>query len=131
MHRKPRILIVDDEESIRFSFHCFLTEMGFDVDVASNVEDAMDILVEQEFDVAVVDKTFPGGRSGIDLISHLKSVQPFCQPIIISGYPMETSNEEEYNFFTSLYKPVRQEELCVAVEKAAIQALKVNPNHTT
>lgn len=129
MSRKPRVLVVDDEESIRFSFHCFLTEMGFDVDVASNVEDAMDVLVEQEFDVAVIDKTFPEGQNGMDLISYIKRVQPFCQPIIVSGYPSETSSEEgnKDGLFASLYKPVRQEELCVVVEKAAMKALKDNP----
>lgn len=131
MSRKPRVLVVDDEESIRFSFHCFLTEMGFDVDAVSNVEDAKDVLVVQEFEVAVIDKTFPEGQDGMDLISHIKAVQPFCQPIIVSGYPLETTSGEgnKDGLFASLFKPVKQEELCVTVEKAAIKAQKDNPSY--
>ena len=94
MNRRYRILVVDDEESIRIGFKRFLTDMGFDVEVASNVEDAKAVLSEMQFDVAIIDNTFPQRQSGMELVAYLNSSLPFCKSVLISGYPIFQSQEE-------------------------------------
>ena len=57
-----KVLVVDDEESIRFSYNKFLTEAGHDVVVASHLLDAKAILKKNEFDVAVIDRLLENGN---------------------------------------------------------------------
>lgn len=115
------ILVVDDEESIRFSFQRFLSNAGHEVAVAENIIDARAILSGNEFDVAVIDRILQDGQNGLDLVKHIKKVQPFCEPILISAYPSFRSAAEtlQYETFAYLTKPVKQEEICRVVEKAA------------
>lgn len=116
-----RILVVDDEESIRFSFQMFLSNAGHEVAVAENTINAMDILSGNEFDIAVIDRILKDGQNGLDFIKYVRNVQPLCEPILISAYPSFSSAAEtlQYNIFAYLTKPVKQEEICRVVKEAA------------
>lgn len=124
MSQTPGVLVVDDEESIRFSLRKFLTDAGFDVTVASHPIDAKGILSAREFDVAVIDRILPDGQSGLNLIKYIKSVQPFCQTILISAYPSFKSAAESLRCKTFAYltKPLKREEVCGVVDEAARQS---------
>lgn len=114
-----RVLIVDDEEKIRFSFKKILTDTGHDVVAASHLVDAKAILSCNEFDVAVIDRIL-GTSNGLELVKHVREVQPFCEPIFISGYPSFESASEtlQYDVFAYLTKPIRKKKLCQTVEDA-------------
>lgn len=116
-----KILVVDDEESIRFSFQKFLSNTKHEVTVAENIIDARAILSGNEFDVAVIDRILKDGQNGLDLVKHIRKVQPFCETILISAYPTFRSAAEtlQYETFAYLTKPVKQEEICRVVEEAA------------
>ncbi len=116
-----KVLVVDDEESIRFSFQKFLTNAGFEVAAVSHPSEAKKILASNEFDVAVVDRIFPEGQDGLDLVKYIKDAQPFCQIILISAYPTFKSAAEtlKYEAFAYLTKPVKREEICKVVGEAA------------
>ena len=133
MSVNPTVLIVDDEEIIRMSFEYFLIDAGFDVEVASCVDDAKLILTDNQFDVAILDNTFPDGKNGIDLAAYIQDVQPRCQIIIISGYPhLESSTENKHcNIFAFLCKPVRQQDICHNAMDAAKRALEICEKSTT
>jgi len=114
-----RVLIVDDEEKIRFSFKKILKDTGHDVVAASHLVDAKAILPCDEFDVAVIDRIL-GTSNGLEFVKHVREVQPFCEPILISGYPSFESASEtlQYDVFAYLAKPIRKKKLCQTVEDA-------------
>ena len=114
------VLVVDDEESIRFSFEFFLANFGYHVEVASNVEDAMALISEKKFDAAIIDNIFPHGQSGMELIAYLNDVQPLCQAVLVSGYQKYKSSSRGVvrRTFASLLKPVKQEDLLNTVNRA-------------
>ena len=118
-----KIFVVDDEESIRFSFNRILTNAGHEVIAAGHSTDAKAILAVNEFDVAVIDRILMGGETGLELIKYIKEVQPSCETILISGYPTRKSAAEalQYETFAYLNKPVKKEELCRVVEEAVLK----------
>lgn len=112
------ILVVDDEESICFTFRLFLEQAGYDVQTASSCAGALTVIDGQTPDLIFADIML-GGPSGIDLlreVRHRGLTMPF---ILITGEPsMETAVEalalgaDEY-----LYKPVDKDKLLLAAER--------------
>jgi len=117
----PRVLVVDDEENMRFTLKSFLNDAGFDVAVASDGEGAEALLATQEFHVALVDRMLSNGQDGVDVIKRLKQLNPFCEAILITAYPTFESATETLRCgsFDYLVKPVRRECVCKAVQNAA------------
>ena len=64
---RSRILVVDDEESIRYTFRSFLEDDGHEVVTAESYDQAMGFLREMEFDLVYVDIVLEG-KSGMDLL---------------------------------------------------------------
>ncbi len=114
-----KVLVVDDEESIRYSYQRFLSNAGYDVSLASSLHDAKAFLVGDNFEVAIVDRLL-GDGNGLELIKRIREVQPFCEPILISGNPnFESASETlQYDVFAYLSKPVVKKKLCQMVQNA-------------
>lgn len=66
-----KILIVDDEESIRFTFEAFLSEAGYQVTTASDYEQAMGCLADDDFDLLFFDIIMEG-KTGMELLREVK-----------------------------------------------------------
>jgi len=115
-----RILILDDEETIRETFSAFLTREGFDVVCTASYREALQTLSEKNFQAAVIDRMLGQGESGLDLIKALKPLQPFCETLLISAFPTFDSARETVQLKSSAYltKPVQKEELCKQVRLA-------------
>lgn len=62
---KERILIIDDEENIRFTFEDFLLDMGYEVATSQDYDDALAKIDKLDFDLVFVDILLDG-KSGID-----------------------------------------------------------------
>lgn len=109
---KPRILVVDDEESIRFTFADFLREEGYDVDTAENYASAMAKIGEGDYDVIFADIIL-GDKTGIDILQKAKEKNPGCPVVMMTGYPnLETvSDALRLGAFDYVTKPVSQEAL--------------------
>jgi signal transduction histidine kinase len=114
-----KVLIVDDEENIRFSFGSILTDEGFDVIEAANLKEAKDIIDTTKLDVAIVDRLL-GSDDGMALIEHINKAQSNCSAILISAFPTFKSASEgiNHNIFAYLQKPIRKAELCKIVAAA-------------
>lgn len=114
-----KILIVDDEESIRLSFASILQELGYEIFTATNQSDAVAILNSNRIDVAIVDRLL-GSENGMDLVEYIKKECPFSTKILISAYPSFDSASEgfKHGLFAYLQKPVKVKELCETVERA-------------
>jgi DNA-binding NtrC family response regulator len=79
-----RVLIIDDETSIRTSMSEFFEDFGFEVTAVGSAEAALATIVEQDYDVAVVDIRLPG-IDGDALIIKAHDIAPSLRFIIHTG----------------------------------------------
>ena len=88
-----RVLIVDDEKSIRLTLRAFLEADGYEVEVAPDATLALAMLEESVFDVVVSDIILPG-VSGVELLSQIRERDMLVQVIMMTGDPnIETASE--------------------------------------
>ena len=80
-----RLLIIDDEPSIRESLETLLTLEGFDVTLAPDGAKGIDILSQYEFDLLLLDLALPG-ESGIDLLPRITAMHPNLPVIMITAF---------------------------------------------
>ena len=118
--RSSRVLIVDDESSLRTALFRMLDRKGLSVVTASKIEEAKLLCQgDQPLDLALVDLNLPDG-DGIDLMGHLKGLHPDCQVIILTGFgtiesAIRATQKGAFHFIT---KPFNMEELVSLVDKA-------------
>jgi len=79
-----RVLIADDEPSIRFVLRETLESAGHDVSDVSNGDDALRLLTEASFDLAFFDIRMPGA-SGLDLLERARTVGSDVAIVIITA----------------------------------------------
>jgi two-component system, OmpR family, response regulator len=82
--KKPRILVVDDEESIRRSLRTYLEDEGFEVVTAGSGERGLEILARGAADVAIVDIRLPG-MDGNVFMERAQAVRPGIAFLICTG----------------------------------------------
>lgn len=107
-----RILVVDDEESIRYTFAAFLEDAGHQVCSAASATEALSHLQGEVFDLVFVDITLRG-ESGLDLLGEIRRRFPLCPVVMITGAPeIDTATEAlRRGAFDYIPKPLRQETL--------------------
>jgi len=117
---KERILVIDDEQSIKVTFERFLRNAGYEVVTAGNFSEGMAKISEQEFDLIFADIIL-GGETGIDLLREIRKRNRTCPLVLITGYPnMETAaNAVRLGAFDYLSKPVLKDQL-LQVAKTAL-----------
>jgi two-component system response regulator HydG len=113
------ILVVDDEESIRYTFNIFLSEEGYQVSCAENYDEAVACLNKTDFDLIFVDIVMVG-KTGIDLLKVIRQKKPHIPVIMITGVPcIETATEAlRQGALDYIIKPVRQDALLRSVSVA-------------
>jgi CheY-like chemotaxis protein len=79
-----RLLIVDDEPSIRYTLSCLLTEIGYDVRSAADGISALLEIRDQVPEILLSDLNMPG-MSGFELLSQVRQQFPAIQTIAMSG----------------------------------------------
>src|SRR5262245_50465694 len=85
MANSAKILVVDDERSIRELLEIFLRKEGFDASIAQNVKEALELIKKTEFDLIISDIRMPD-MSGIDLLRHLRSNNFGGQFILLTAF---------------------------------------------
>src|SRR5215210_5717299 len=115
-----RVLLVDDEPSIRLTLAEFLRREGFEPLTAADAQGSALFGEDGGVDVAVVDINLPG-RSGIELLRELRERDPHVPVIVITGEPNVSHLPEivrggAYDF---LAKPVLKDSITRAVARAA------------
>jgi DNA-binding NtrC family response regulator len=99
---KPdRILVVDDEESIRDVLYQGLTDFGYQVTLAKGGEEALSLFERGRFDIVITDLKMPQ-IDGLDLIRIARKKDPQTAFFVITGYPSVQSAAE------SLYQGVHE-----------------------
>jgi DNA-binding NtrC family response regulator len=127
MHDTPpkegSILIVDDESSLRETFHFFLSRAGYDpVFTASGFSEAVNILESEPVDVVISDIVLEKS-TGLDILKHARKLGVDCPFILITGYPdIDTATESlRYGAFDYIVKPVEKSSLLRSVHLAMQQ----------
>jgi DNA-binding NtrC family response regulator len=82
-----RVLVVDDEPELVRMLGRTLGQAGYAAIGAPSGERALELLAQQEFDAAVVDKNLGRGIDGVEVLRHLRKRQPRCACIIMTAYP--------------------------------------------
>jgi two-component system response regulator HydG len=116
---KARILIIDDEEGIRFTFKKFLTSKDYEVSTAKDFDEAIECISGSDFDVIFADIILRG-RTGIDILREIKNKKLNCPVIMITGYPnIETASEAiRLGAFDYIPKPIQKDTLFHAIDVA-------------
>jgi PAS domain S-box-containing protein len=114
-----KILVVDDEESIRTLMRMNLELEGYNTFVAEDGPQALDIFEKQQPEVVLLDVRLPG-MDGIEVLSQMKRLSPDTEVIIITGHgdmemAVECLRKQASNFLT---KPVSDDLLTLAVKGA-------------
>ena len=114
-----KVLVVDDEKSMRFTLREFLRDAGYEVGVAENVDEAIGMLAAENFDVVISDIIMPR-ITGIKLLKSIKEKSPNVQVILMTGEPsIETASEAvRAGAFDYLSKPIDEEQLLKTVANA-------------
>jgi len=119
MSPKARILVVDDEQSMREFLEIFFRGEGYDVVTTGSVDSALVAVDADDFDVVISDIQM-GGRSGLELLEAVKDGSPQTVVIMITAFgTTETAiaamKQGAYDYVT---KPFKVDELRLVVEKA-------------
>lgn len=113
-----RILVVDDEEAVRAVVQRALELIGYDVEVASNGSEALEIYQTQDFDLVVLDMMMPG-LSGDEVFFELRKLDSEAKVLLASGYASDqrTSAVLEAGGKGFIQKPFDVEELAEKVKQ--------------
>jgi two-component system response regulator HydG len=119
MDIRGRILIVDDEPSVRDSLSRWFRDDGYEVGVAEGANDALTRLAEKRWDLALLDIRMRG-TDGIELQRRIKEVDPDLTVIIMTGYAsVDTAvtalKQGAYDYIT---KPVDPDDVAHLVQNA-------------
>ncbi|MBN1782765.1 sigma-54-dependent Fis family transcriptional regulator [bacterium] len=114
-----RILVIDDEENVRFTFRAFLEKEGHVVDTAEGYEDGLQKMKDSGFDLIFLDIML-GGQSGIDLLDTIRRQDHNVQIIMITGQPDIENAQASVRLgaFDYLTKPVLKETILNATGNA-------------
>jgi len=84
MHVIGRVLVVDDEHSIRLALYQLLDEEGFQVDTASSGIEAIELMTQDAFEVVLLDIMMPG-ISGLEVLKRLLADYPDTVVIMVTA----------------------------------------------
>jgi len=87
MSSRDRVLFVDDEPSIRLTLPSVLERHGFEVTTAASVPAALREIRSSRFDVLLSDLNIGEEGDGFRIVSAMRSAQPRCVNVILTGYP--------------------------------------------
>lgn len=118
MKERARILVVDDDESVRQTFAAILEENGYIVDTAECGKEAIEKSYKSFYNVALIDIRLLD-MEGTKLLTAMKETTPKMVKIIITGYPALQNAIEAVNKGADAYvlKPPKMKELLNTIKE--------------
>lgn len=121
---RGKILVMDDEESVREVVSEILNQHGYTADTAAEGTSAVEMyrssfLEGRPYDAVITDVTVPGGLGGIETAQRILRIDPSARIIVASGYSNNTAmaNYRDHGFRDSIVKPFEMDTLLMSVEK--------------
>jgi DNA-binding NtrC family response regulator len=114
-----RVLLVDDEPDFVESLSQSLQIRDFDVKTSLSGDEALDLILRQDFDVIVLDVLMPG-KDGIETLREIKTIKPLLNVIMLTGNTtVETAIEGmKLGAYDYLMKPTETVDLVEKITKA-------------
>lgn len=109
-----RILIIEDDPSVRKTSEFILRNQGYDIVSAENRNEAIKLFKQHKsFDLLFTDLVLPGGRNGVEVAEEILLLQPDIKVLFTTGYAKNAvfRNEDLKHSETLLNKPYRRKEL--------------------
>ena len=119
---KVNILVIDNEESIRFGFSRFLVAEGHNVVTAKGYREGLARMEETEFEL-ILANSFLNDGWGIDILRAVVQRNLKTRVIIMTEYPSTETAQDSSRMQAADYlvKPIKQERLLYSVNKALQQ----------
>ena len=118
LHGRGKILLMDDQKSIRDTVGDILTYLGYKVEFAEDGSEAIALYKHaresgQDFDAVILDLTVPDGMGGKETIQKLREIDPEVKAIVTSGYSHDPvmSEYQTYGFRGVVNKPYEIKEI--------------------
>ncbi|HOU36413.1 MAG TPA: response regulator [Candidatus Omnitrophota bacterium] len=92
--KKPRILLVDDDEEICEEIGGLLKDSGFKIMIAHEGSAAVRLLEGNSFDLLILDLKVPG-MSGIEILRHVRGRRLPVKVLIVTGKPLKDMYEQD------------------------------------
>ncbi|HET8781503.1 MAG TPA: response regulator [Pyrinomonadaceae bacterium] len=83
--RDGRLLVVDDEESLRITTAAILEREGYSVDTASSGDEAISLLAQTDYDLVLTDLHMEGG-DGLSVLNQIRRHSPFTISVVLTGF---------------------------------------------
>lgn len=117
MSQSFRVLLVEDDDSLRCCLTEFLAAQGWDVRATAFAHEALRLATRQRFDFSLMDFHLPG-MTGLQLFQQLVAQRPL-PAILMSGLasPDEATAAHHAGFFAFLRKPLELERLRRSLEQ--------------
>ncbi len=108
----PKLLVVDDDDTIRWAVDELFRQAGWDVVAVDGTAAAMEVLQRERFDYLITDLKMAGG-TGMEVVRSARRLQPDIGITVLTGYPDVDSAVEAVNLHVWEYrrKPCRVKEL--------------------
>jgi CheY-like chemotaxis protein len=120
--KRPKILVVEDQEAVRAVACGFLEDFGYEIIEAGDGFEALSKLQENDdVDLMFSDVVMPGGMNGFDLAQAALSMKPGLKVVHTSGYPkgaMVHQDEPRFKEGFIIMKPYRREDLQKIIKDA-------------
>lgn len=118
MGERARILVVDDDETIREVMSTILKEKGYIVDTAETGKEAIEKSNTNFYNLALIDMRLPD-MEGTKLLTTLRETTPKMVKIIVTGYPSLQNAMEAVNKNADAYilKPVNMEKVLATIKE--------------
>ncbi len=119
MIAQKRVMLVDDEESVRLSWNRYLSQQGFEVTTANDGANAISKLQAEPVDVVVSDLRMPG-VDGVQLLQWIHDERPQTPFILLTGFGSEDVEKQvrDLGAFDYLNKPISPDTLAAVVTAA-------------
>ncbi|OGW40554.1 MAG: hypothetical protein A2Y97_06545 [Nitrospirae bacterium RBG_13_39_12] len=115
---RGNILVMDDEEMVRFVTGKMLYQLGYEVEFVKNGDEAIKVYKQSKktgksFDAVIMDLTVPGGMGGKETINKLLKFDPGIKAVVASGYSNDPvmADYKKYGFSGVVCKPFTLSEL--------------------
>jgi CheY-like chemotaxis protein len=115
---RKAVLWVDDEADLLQSHRIFLQQSGYDVELASNADDALELLRRRAFDVVLLDEQMPGKR-GLEAYRDLRELAPNVPVVMVTKSEEDATLTEAIgaNVRDYLTKPINPRQVLAAVRR--------------
>lgn len=116
--RKPKVLVVDDQESVRIAVTMVLEDEGYQVLEASNAKDAISLIKKENPHLMLIDRNMPD-LNGVELLKEIRMFSNI-KTIMMSGQVLDAETKasiERLGVLDYLDKPVDSAHLCSALKK--------------